>query len=105
VPASSANSRSLHIGLGEDESAGGRDHAVVIELEHGPPPQNEVQPLVAVRLRLVVLVENPVACLTTGPRVDTEGGDAEVVPDGSPGRAPVVHLVDLVEVRDRVAAH
>ena len=34
-----------------------------------------------------------------------ETGDAEVVPDGSPWTAPVVLLVDLVEVRDRVATH
>src|SRR5207253_7197934 len=92
-------------GTGKDESAGGRDHPVAVELEHGAPAQNDVKLLVRVRLRLVVLVDDPVARVTGRPRVDAEGRDAEVVPDGSPWTAPVVHLVDLVEVRDRVPTH
>jgi hypothetical protein len=43
-----------------------------------------------------VLVDDPVARVMGRPRVDTEGRDAEVVPDRSPGLAPVVHLVDFV---------
>jgi hypothetical protein len=51
--------RPLHTGMGKDESAGGRDHPVVVEFEHGTPPQNEVKLIVRVRLRLVVLVDDP----------------------------------------------
>jgi ribosomal protein S18 acetylase RimI-like enzyme len=43
---------------------------------------NEAQLLVPAWVRLVVLVDDPVAGVASRPRVDTEGRDAEVVPDG-----------------------
>src|SRR5205807_8203297 len=79
-------------------------HPLPVELEGGAPPQHDIQLLVRL-VRLVVLVDDSVARLTGGPRVDSEGRDAEVVPDGSPWFAPVVDLVDLVEVRDRATTH
>src|SRR3954471_15428653 len=75
------------------------------ELEYRPPLQNDVQLLGRVRLGLVVLVDDPVARVTGRPGVDTEGRDAEVVPDRSKRLAPVVPLVDLVQSRDCVVPH
>ena len=96
----------LHTGAGEDERAGGRIHALAVELERRPAPLDEVELLLQVLLlRLVVLVDEPVARLAGGERVDAEGGDAQLVPDGPPGTAPVADLVDLVDVRDCVLAH
>src|SRR5439155_428325 len=97
--------RSLHAGTSEHECAGRALHPLAIELEHRAPLQDEVELLVPVRFVLVVLVDDPVARGTCRPRVDAEGRDAEVVPDGSHGTPAVVDLVDLVEVRDRVRSH
>ena len=58
-----------------------------------------------VRLRLVVLVDDPVARVAGGPCGDAEGRDAEVMADGPQRLAAVVQLVDLVEVGDRVTTH
>jgi hypothetical protein len=70
------------------------------------PALDEVELLLQVLLpRLVVLVDDPVACLAARPRVHAEGRDAEVVPDRPPGTAAVADLVDLVKVRHCVTAH
>ena len=95
--------RPLHTGSGKDERAGGRVHALAVELERRAALLDEVELLILVRL--VVLVDDPVARVVARPRVDAEGRDAEVVADGSPRTAPVVRFVDLVEVRDRVTTH
>src|SRR2546423_15125678 len=52
-----------------------------------------------------MLVDDPVAGLARGPRVDAERGDAEVMPDGPERLAPVVDLVDLFDSRNGVVAH
>jgi len=50
-------------------------------------------------LGLVVLVDDPVARLAPGPRVDPERRDPEVVSDGPRSTTAVADLVDLVEMR------
>ncbi len=102
VSGSSANAVRFTPGRDEDERPGRRVHPLPVELEHGASLQDEVELLVRVRLRLVVLVDDPVACVVARPGVDTESRDAEVVSDGSPWLAPIGRLVDLFEVRDRV---
>jgi hypothetical protein len=52
-----------------------------------------------------VLVDDSIARLAAGPRVDPERGDAEVVPDRAPRLSAVRNLVDLVEVCDLVLSH
>src|SRR5919198_1736158 len=95
---------SLHAGPDVDERAGGRVKTLVVELEGRATLDDDVELLVAV-VRLVVLVDDPVAHLAAGPRVDAEGLDAEVVPDRPQRLAPVGDLVDLVESRDLVSGH
>src|SRR6185312_4616964 len=97
--------RALHLGPNEDQRADGRLHRLAVELEPGTPTLHEVELLVSVVLALVVLIDDSVACLATGPGVNAEGRDAEVVADWSRRTAPVADLVDLVEVRHCVATH
>jgi hypothetical protein len=52
-----------------------------------------------------VLVDEPVAHLSSRERIDAEGRDAEVEPDRPPGTAAVTDLVDLVNLGQRVTAH
>ena len=86
--------------------AGGAVHALAVELERRAAALDEVELLVVVvGVRLVVLVDDPVARLATRPRVHVEGRDAEVVPDGPPRAAAVTLLLDLVEMRYCVAVH
>ena len=92
VSGSSANAVRFTPGRANDERAGGRVHPLAVELEHGAALQDEVQLLVAVRLVLVVLVDDPIAAVMAGPRVDTERRDAEVVADRAPRAAPVILL-------------
>jgi hypothetical protein len=78
---------------------------------------NEVEVLVRVILQplgskvtrlagqLVVLLEDPVTCLSARPRADTERRDSEMVPHGPPRTAAVAGLLDLVDVRDCVVRH
>ena len=66
---------------------------------------DEIELLVPVHLALVVLVDDPVARAAGGPRVDAEGHDPEVVPDGPPGLPPVRQLRNVLEARDRVISH
>jgi len=56
-------------------------------------------------LRLVVLVDDPIAHLMSCKCIDAERRDAEVEPDGPRGDAAVIDLVDLVNPRYRVTAH
>jgi hypothetical protein len=85
----------------EDERAGGRVDPLAVELERGATALDEIQLLLGVPVvGLVVLVDDPVAGVAAGPRVDAEGRDPEVVPDRPPGTAAVADLLDLVEVRD-----
>src|SRR5437762_3021371 len=44
-----------------------------------------------------------VARSMSGPRVDAERADAQVVPDRLPGLAPVAELLDLADLGDGVA--
>src|SRR3954447_6847389 len=89
----------------EHEGASGPRHPVPSELEYRPSLKNHVQLLSRVRLGFVVLVDDSVARVTGRPGCDTEGRDAEVVPDRSKWLAPVVYLVDLVQSRDCVVPH
>src|SRR6185312_15494970 len=75
---------------------------LAVELEAGPAGVDEVELLVLALL--VVLVQDAVAGLVAGPRVDAEGRDVEVVADGSPGLAAVGDLGDLVDMRQGVSA-
>src|SRR5215210_488162 len=95
--------RPLHRRRDEDERALGRVPPLAVELEHGPALGHEIE-LLAPVVRLVVLVDDPVADFSSGPRVDSERGDAEVVAHGAQGLATVADLVDLVEVDDSVIA-
>jgi hypothetical protein len=90
----------LHPGRHEHERARRGVDLLVVELEAGPAGVDEVELLVLALL--VVLVQNAVAGLVAGPRVDAEGCDVEVVPDRSPGLAAVGDLGDLLDVRQRV---
>jgi hypothetical protein len=86
---------SLHAGANEDERSGGRIAALAVELEDGSAAQYQVELLVL--LRLVVLVDDPIAHGATPPRVHAERRDAEVVSHGPPGTASVRQLRDLVQ--------
>ena len=98
--------RALHARRGVHERSGRCGDPFAVQLERSAPALDEVELLApVVRVRLVVLVEDPVAHLAARPRVHAERGDAEVVPDWAIGLAPVVELVDLVEVRDLIATH
>src|SRR5262249_4217503 len=77
----------------------------VADLEGRVPAQHEVELLVAAVALFAVLVDDPVAGVAGRPGVDPEGLDAHVVADRPPRAAPVSHLLDLVELRDLVAAH
>src|SRR4029450_10657922 len=95
--------RPLDARAGEDECAGRRIDPLAVELEAGTAALNQVELLVLARL--VVLVDDPGACLAARPGIDAEGRDAEVVPDRPRGTAPVADLVDLVKMRHCVTAH
>src|SRR5688500_13290726 len=90
--------RSIHTGPDIDERAGGRVPSFAAELEDGVASCDEVELLVPV-VRLVVLVDDPIACLGRGPGVDAEGRDAEAMPDRTPRLTAVAELLDLVEMR------
>ena len=68
------------------------------------PLRDEVELLVPV-ICLVVLVDEPVTGSAGRPRRSAEGGDPQVVAHGAVGRAPVVDLLDLVQVCNRVVDH
>src|SRR5439155_12538257 len=72
--------RSLDAGMGEDERAGRRVHPLAVQLERRMAAVDEVQLLAAI-IRLIVLVDDPVARIRGGKRVDAERCDAQVVPD------------------------
>src|SRR4051794_29719243 len=76
---------------------------LVWELEPGSATLDEVELLVLPIL--IVLVDDPVSCLATRPRVDPERRDAEVVAHRTPGAATIADLADLLQVGDRVLAH
>src|SRR4029077_12120183 len=97
--------RALDLGPDEDQRAGWRLHRLALGLQPGTAALHEVELLVSVIAALVVLIDDSVARLATGPGVDAEGRDAEVVADWSRRTASVADLVDLVEVRDCVATH
>src|SRR5919108_987164 len=98
--------RALDARAREDERAGGRVHPLAVELERGAAALDEVQLLLLVLvLRLVVLVNDPVAGVLRRPCVDAEGRDPEVVPNGPPRLAAVGDLLDLIEMRDCVSGH
>ena len=78
---------------------------LAVPLEPGSALLDKVELLLAVLLGLIMLVDQPVARLAPGERVGAEGQDAEVLPDRPPGTASVGDLVDLVELRNGVAAH
>jgi hypothetical protein len=56
-------------------------------------------------LGLIVLVDDPVARLASGPGVDAEGRDPEVVSDRPRSTAAVADLVDFLELRHCVTTH
>jgi len=90
----------------EDQCARGRVHPLAIELERRAPALDEIKLLLQVMLlRLVVLVDEPIAHLMTCKCVDAERRDAEVEPDGPRENAAVIDLVDLLNPRHRVTAH
>src|SRR5262245_54581681 len=96
----------LDVGANEDECARGCVHALAVELERRAPALDEIQLFLQVMLlRLVVLVDEPIADLMSCECVDAERRDAEVEPDGSRKDAAVIDLVDLVDPRQRVTAH
>src|SRR4051812_37615871 len=97
--------RPLHAGAGEDERPGRRVHLLAVELESRPALLDEVELLVGVLLRLVVLVDQPFTRLTGAERVGAERHDPEMLPDRPPGTATVADLVDLVELCNGIAAH
>src|SRR5207253_7691305 len=97
--------RALDVGPDVDQRADGGLHRLAVELEPGTAALHEVELLLSVVLALVVLIDDPVARLATGPGVNAEGRDAEVVADWSRRRAAVADLVDLVEVRNFVTVH
>src|SRR6478752_1362527 len=97
--------RALDIGRDEDQRADGRLQRLAVELEPGTAALHEVELLVSILPTLVVLIDDSVARLATGPGVDAEGPDTEVVADWSRRTAAVADLVDLVEVRHCVATH
>jgi hypothetical protein len=67
---------------------------------------DEVELLLQVLLlRLVVLVDDPIARRVAYEHVHAEARDAEVVTDRPPGTAAVADLVDLVKARYCVTAH
>src|SRR5204862_3847535 len=93
--------RSLHAGGDEDERAGGRVHLLPVEFEARAAPVDEVEVLVRVVLQVlgsqvsrlarefVVLVEDPVTCVSARPRADTKRRDAEVLSNGPPRTATI----------------
>src|SRR5207302_7826988 len=90
--------RALHAGTGEDERAGRRIQLLAAELEGRAAFEHQVELLLGVvAVVLVVLVDDPVAGIARRPRVDPEGRDAEVMPDGPPRAATVGRLLDLVQ--------
>src|SRR5262245_45831946 len=96
----------LDVGANEDECARGCVHPFAVELERRAPALDEIKLLLQVMLlRLVVLVDDPIAHLMSCKRVDAERLDAEVEPDGPRKDAAVIDLVDLVDPRHRVTAH
>src|SRR5690349_7817014 len=96
--------RALHVRRAEDERPCRRVLPLAVELEDGSAAQHEVQLLVSV-LFLVVLVDDPVARGMTGPRVDAERLDTEVVPHRTPSCAAVTDLLELIELHRRVRHH
>src|SRR6266511_2372997 len=93
------------VGANEDECARGCVHPLAVELERRAPALDEIKLLLQVMLlRLVVLVDEPIAHLMSCKCIDAERRDAEVEPDGPRGDAAVIDLVDLVNPRYRVTA-
>src|SRR5215211_1618002 len=104
-------------GRDEHERAGRRVHVVAVELEPCAAAMDEVELLVGVifhvisakmtglAFSLVVLVDDPVTHVAARPCACAKRRDAEVLAYRSPGTAAVARLLDLVEVRDRVATH
>src|SRR5262245_47220394 len=96
----------LDVGANEDECARGCVHALAVELEGRAPALDEIKLLLQIMLlRLVVLVDEPIADLMSCKGVDAERRDAEVEPDGPRKDAAVIDFVDLVDPRHRVTAH
>ena len=105
VPGSSANAVRFTPGLAKTNVPAGASTCSPSSSNRRPALLDEVELLVGVLLGLVVLVDQPVARLAPGERVDAERHDAEVLPDRPPRTASVADLVDLVELCHRVAAH
>src|SRR5262245_19293023 len=82
--------RPADVGANEDECARGCVHPLAVELERRAPALDEIQLLLQVMLlRLVVLVDDPIAHLMSGEGIDAEGRDTEVEPDRPPRTAAV----------------
>src|SRR6185312_14387775 len=93
----------LNGGASKDECARGCVHPLAVELERRAAALDEVKLLLQVMLlRLVVLVDEPIAHLMGCKCVDAERRDAEVEPDGARKDTAVIDLVDLVNPRHRV---
>src|SRR5215471_9506404 len=72
------------VGANEDECARGCVYPLAVKLEGRVPALDEIKLLLQVMLlRLVVLVDEPIARLMSRKCVDAERRDAEVEPDGS----------------------
>src|SRR4029079_17537591 len=78
-----------------------RVQAVAVHLERRTALVHEVELLV----RLLVLLDDPVAGGAARPRAHAEPEDAEVVPHRAPAHRPVGALLDLVQVHDRRRDH
>ena len=102
VPASSAKAVRFTPGRANTSVPAGCVDALAVQLERCVPSQHEVELLVRIGLGLVVLVDEPVAGGAGGPRVHAERGDPEVMAHRPVRAAPVVQLLDLVELRNLV---
>src|SRR3954463_15466443 len=77
---------------------------LAVELEPGAAGMDEVDLFAAV-VGLVVLVDEPVACVLAAEYVQSEGPDSEVVPDRAPWHATVADFIDLADLRGRPCGH
>src|SRR5262249_7832472 len=90
----------------KDERARRCVDALAVQLEPRVTALNEVELLLSVsNVGFVVLIDDPVACLVTGPGAHAEGRNPEVVANGSPGTTTVVDFFDLIETRGCVLTH
>ena len=104
VPGSPANAVRLTPGRANTNVPAGASTSFTVELEPRPAAAGR-RTAPRVLVRLVVLVDDPVAGLAARPGRSAERRDPEVVPHGAPRLSPVGHLVDLVQSHDPVTAH